>query len=86
VVGCADSGLDYGHCFFADTSAAPRGFSASNEEAPNHRKIIAYYSFAGVFSVVNVVYALFYFRILNCFSFIRCYFCCIFFFFRNNSN
>lgn len=45
IVGCADTGIDYDHCFFNDDTQPP--FSASHQKSPNHRKIIAYYSVDG---------------------------------------
>lgn len=45
IVGCADSGLDTNHCFFNDPKQSP--FSSSRETSPDHRKVIAYYAFAG---------------------------------------
>lgn len=45
VVGCADSGLDVDHCFFADPSQP--AFSAGSQKNPNHRKVLAYFAFKG---------------------------------------
>jgi len=39
IIGCADSGLDYGHCLFAD-------YSNGNQPGPTHRKVLRYQVFA----------------------------------------
>jgi subtilisin family serine protease len=45
IVGCADTGVDYDHCFFNDDTQP--SFSASHEKSPSHRKILAYFSVDG---------------------------------------
>jgi subtilisin family serine protease len=45
VVGVADSGLDFDHCFFIDPSQPE--FSASRQTSPAHRKVLAYYAVPG---------------------------------------
>lgn len=44
IIGCADSGLDYDHCFFND--GTQREFGPGAETNDQHRKIMAYFSLA----------------------------------------